>query len=175
MSVKRTAVQGIARAAGAVLRTADRYISGSYTGASEKELRDNPYASLATMRSRGAVLRSYAMRGWWIGGFEEAQAAFRDTRFGSDLRKNPFVVRALRAVADGEPVPTIDDPSILTLDPPDHTRLRKLAARGFIQRHIAALEPQIQRLVDDALNAIEEQFISIAEKFSDESYTEKVA
>ena len=155
MGVKQASLKAAISAATAVLRTADRYISGSNTGASAEELRLDPYSALATMRERGRVLRSYTNRGWWVLGFEEAQAAFKDRRLGSDLRKNPFVVRALRAVANGEPIPSLDSPAMLSLDPPDHTRLRKLSARGFIQRHIQSLEPKIHSLVNECLARID--------------------
>ena len=163
MGVRKAATQAIISSATAVLRTADRYISGSNTGASPEELQQDPYTVFAGMRTRGRVLRSYAMRGWYVLGFEEAQAAFREPRIGSDISRNPFVVRALRAIADGARVPTLDDPTLISMDPPDHTRLRKLAARGFIQRHIQALEPNIQHLVDECLAGIDSDCVDIVD------------
>jgi cytochrome P450 len=44
--------------------------------------------------------------------------------------------------------------SMLDRDPPDHTRLRKLVMKAFTYRAIAALEPMVERLVDDALDRI---------------------
>ena len=38
-------------------------------------------------------------------------------------------------------------------DPPDHTRLRKLAAYAFTPRMVAELEPRIQAVVDELLDA----------------------
>src|SRR5690348_12581892 len=46
--------------------------------------------------------------------------------------------------------------SMLDRDPPDHTRLRKLVSQAFTPRTIAALEPTITGLVDDALDAIDD-------------------
>lgn len=163
MGARQAATKAIIASATAVLRTADRYITGSSTGASPEELQQNPYAAFAKMRERGRVLRSYMNRGWYVLGFEEAQTAFREPRLSSDLSTNPFLVRTLRAIANGARVPTLDDPTLITMDPPDHTRLRKLAARGFIQRHIQALEPKIQHLVDECLGRIDGESVDIVE------------
>ncbi|MCL2585741.1 MAG: cytochrome P450 [Streptosporangiales bacterium] len=45
-------------------------------------------------------------------------------------------------------------PSMLDLDAPDHTRLRKLVAKAFTPRAIDALRPRITAVVDDLLDAI---------------------
>ncbi|HBQ51415.1 MAG TPA: cytochrome P450, partial [Acidimicrobium sp.] len=41
--------------------------------------------------------------------------------------------------------------SILNLDPPDHTRLRRLVSKSFTPSAIEKLRPRIQQLVDDSL------------------------
>jgi len=45
--------------------------------------------------------------------------------------------------------------SILNLDPPDHTRLRRLVSKSFTPSAIERLRPSVQGLVDDALDAVE--------------------
>lgn len=42
--------------------------------------------------------------------------------------------------------------SILNLDPPDHTRLRRLVSKAFTPTSIERLRPRIQQLVDDVLD-----------------------
>ena len=42
--------------------------------------------------------------------------------------------------------------SILNLDPPDHTRLRRLVSKAFTPTAIERLRPRIQHLVDDVLD-----------------------
>jgi cytochrome P450 len=44
-------------------------------------------------------------------------------------------------------------PSFLSLDPPDHTRLRRLVSKAFAPRVIAGLEPRIRELTDELLAA----------------------
>lgn len=42
-----------------------------------------------------------------------------------------------------------DDYSILLVDPPEHTRLHKVAARAFTRPRLIALEPTIEALAND--------------------------
>ena len=44
---------------------------------------------------------------------------------------------------------------MLNVDPPDHTRLRKLVAPAFMPSRIAALEPSIQQTADELLSRLE--------------------
>lgn len=48
----------------------------------------------------------------------------------------------------------VGDKSILSTDPPDHTRLRGLVSKAFTQRRIEKLRPLIQTLVDEALDRV---------------------
>jgi cytochrome P450 len=155
MSLKSRVFRLLGKIVVAVLKLADRYISGSASGLGEKQVRQDPYSAFRIVRERGAVLRSYSMRGWLVFDFEQAQAVFKDPRFGADMRKNKFLVRVLRAGADGKQVPPLDNPSLLTLDAPDHTRLRKLVSRGFLNKYIQSLEPQIQSIVERCLSGID--------------------
>ena len=45
--------------------------------------------------------------------------------------------------------------SMLDLDPPDHTRLRRLVSKAFTPRAVEALRPRITGLVDEMLDAAE--------------------
>ncbi len=54
---------------------------------------------------------------------------------------------------DGEAVPALGR-SMLTLNPPDHTRIRGLVSRAFTPRRVGGLEPSITRILDDLLEPI---------------------
>ncbi len=47
--------------------------------------------------------------------------------------------------------------SILNLDPPDHTRLRRIVTKAFTPSAIESLRPRIQQLVDDVLDVAAER------------------
>jgi cytochrome P450 len=44
--------------------------------------------------------------------------------------------------------------NMIGLDPPEHTRLRKLVAGAFTEKRIQALRPQVARIVDDLIDAM---------------------
>jgi cytochrome P450 len=79
-----------------------------------------------------------------VGRHEHCSAILRDPRASSERNNSllaPPEVRAQRA------------PSFLSLDPPDHTRLRRLVSKAFAPRVIARLEPRIGELADELLTA----------------------
>jgi cytochrome P450 len=78
-----------------------------------------------------------------VGRHEDCSRILRDPRASSERNRSLLVppqVRAQRA------------PSFLSLDPPDHTRLRRLVSKAFAPRVIAALAPRIRELSDDLLD-----------------------
>ncbi len=150
--MKKRALQLISRVTTLVFRCIDRVFTDSYSGISTAEQIINPYKSWGILRSRGKVLRSYRGRGWFVLGFDETQALLKDTRFSSDLRKNSFFTKMIKVAADGRPVTFIDNPTLVNLDQPDHTRLRKLAQQGFLHKYIQSLEPKIESIVEKCLD-----------------------
>ena len=44
--------------------------------------------------------------------------------------------------------------SMITQDPPEHTRLRKLVSKAFTPRMVTQLEPRIQAIADELLDAV---------------------
>lgn len=154
MSLKARLFNIVSKVVLTVLQRVDRYVNGSHNGLSAKQTRQDPYPGYKQARARGPILRSYANRGWIVLGFEAAQAVFKDSRFGCDMRRNKWVVKVLRAGANGKPVPPLDNPSMLTLDGATHTRLRKLASRGFLHKYIQSLQPGIEEIVSRCLSVV---------------------
>jgi cytochrome P450 len=70
----------------------------------------------------------------------------------SSDRKNSTIAR--RMLASGEWPKPAGPPGFLFLDPPDHTRLRKLVSKAFAPKVVSALHPDITALVDGLLDRI---------------------
>src|SRR6201995_1352480 len=60
--------------------------------------------------------------------------------------------------------------SFLSMDPPDHTRLRKLVSKAFTPRVIARLEPRIREVTDELLSATAERHPDELELVSELAY-----
>jgi cytochrome P450 len=58
--------------------------------------------------------------------------------------------------------------SILNLDPPDHTRLRRLTSQAFSTRRIEELRPRIQQITDELLDAMSDRTppVDLVEEFA---------
>ncbi|MGW2013673.1 cytochrome P450 family protein [Streptomyces sp. NPDC001927] len=107
----------------------------------------NPYPYYAKLRESGPVHHVRMPDGWefWlVVGHEEGRAALTDPR----LVKSPSVIGF--TPIDEEVI----GPNLLAVDPPDHTRLRKLVAREFTARRVEALRPRVQELADELVEAM---------------------
>ncbi len=116
--------------------------------------RDNPFPLFAEVRGRGAVHAVTLADGheaWLVVRHDEARAALNDPRLSKDMHAALALSSAV--VAEGLPGPALAR-HMLNVDPPDHTRLRRLVAVAFSVRRIEALRPRIQAIVDDLLDAI---------------------
>ncbi|MFC5719212.1 cytochrome P450 [Streptomyces gamaensis] len=113
------------------------------------EFTENPYPLYAALRERGPVhrVRSEGMEMWLITGAEEARAALADPRFGKDWRRLDLWHGE---PAGSSPIFT----NLLEMDPPQHTRLRKLVAREFTGRRVEGLRPRVEAMAHDLLDAM---------------------
>ena len=88
----------------------------------------------------------YGGEGWLAIGHAAVKAILGDPRFSRAAVLGADVPRPQPVIAQAR--------TILTMDPPDHTRLRRLAARAFTSRRMEELRPRIQRIVDDLLDGL---------------------
>jgi cytochrome P450 len=115
-----------------------------YTG----EGRTNPYPLYRRLREADPV--HHSSQGMWIlTRYDDCWATLRDPRFGKNyprLIEQRFGTnwRDRPALASGEH-------SMLNVSGAEHTRLRKLVAKGFTPRMIQRLDPSIERAVAELL------------------------
>jgi cytochrome P450 len=114
--------------------------------------RDDPFPLFAAVRELGAVHRVTLVDGhdaWLVVGYKEALAALNESRLSKDM--HAALASGSGVVAEGLPGPAFAR-HMLSVDPPDHTRLRRLVAGAFSPRRIEGLRPRVQTIVDDLLD-----------------------
>ncbi|MCA0145916.1 cytochrome P450 [Blastococcus sp. LR1] len=122
----------------------------------DRTLREQPYGLYEQIRARGPV--SGSSLGWVTPSHAIAQDILRSERFGVgwDRADAPKLVRwALDFSDDPGSAGVAEPPSMLVVDPPDHTRFRRLVSRAFTPRATAAFEPMIRRTADSLLDELE--------------------
>ena len=116
--------------------------------------RDDPFPVFAEVRRRGAVHPVTLADGhdaWLVVGYDQARSALNDTRFSKDM--HAALATGSAVVAEGLPGPAFAR-HMLVVDPPDHTRLRRLVSAAFSPRAVEAMRPRVQTIVDDLLDAL---------------------
>ncbi|SNR65442.1 cytochrome P450 [Blastococcus mobilis] len=122
----------------------------------DRAARDEPYALYEELRARGPV--SPGSIGLVTPSHAVASGILRSDRFGVgwDRSAAPRLIRwALRFGDEPDATGVAEPPSMLVVDPPDHTRFRRLVSRAFTPRATAAFEPAVQRTADALLDALE--------------------
>jgi cytochrome P450 len=115
---------------------------------------DAPFELFADVRARGAVHAVTLADGhdaWLIVGHDAARAALSDARLSKDL--HAALASSGDVVAEGLPGPAFAR-HMLVVDPPDHTRLRRLVSAAFGARRIENLRPHVQAMIDDLLDGL---------------------
>ncbi|SBS74501.1 Peroxidase [uncultured Mycobacterium sp.] len=87
-----------------------------------------------------------------LSSFADCDEVLRHPDSCSDRLKS---TAAQQAVAAGEQPRPFGTPGFLFLDPPDHTRLRRLVSKAFSPKVVKALEPDITGFVDDLLDKVD--------------------
>ena len=132
-----------------ITKRLDYYLNKSVYSLAQTNSSTDPYLAANAIRERAPVIRSYMNNGWIITGYNEVTDILRDPRITNDFRNSKFMMRIVRYAADGNKILSIDYPTMLSQDPPNHTRLRKLVAKGFVHKYIQSLAPTISQLVDE--------------------------
>ncbi|MGI5506784.1 cytochrome P450 [Lentzea sp. CA-135723] len=108
---------------------------------------DPTYLRLQQDEPLARVQLPHGEEGWLLTRYEDVRLALSDPRFSL----------AQAAVRDTPRMGPVRMGAILTdLDPPDHTRLRRLLAHAFTARRVEQLRANAERLAHDLLDAVEQ-------------------
>ncbi|GAA3437473.1 cytochrome P450 [Kutzneria kofuensis] len=114
----------------------------------------DPPDGAAELRERGPVARVRLFDGstpWLVTGHAEARALLSDPRVSSDRGRPNF---PMPIPLPPQTRPTNMTATLISNDPPVHTRLRRMVIPSFTVRKIAALKPKIERIVTERLDAM---------------------
>ena len=117
--------------------------------------RADPYPLYDRVRERGPLL--VGALGHLTASHAVASQVLRreDFRAGTDSELLPVLARRLLTwSADPRALGPIDPPSLLVVEPPDHTRYRRLVSKVFTARAINALHGRVQEIADELLDRL---------------------
>jgi len=111
------------------------------------EVHEDPYPLYARLRAEAPVHRNETLDFFALSRHADVLAAFRDTRSFSNAWGVSLDPAAWSPMARLYM-------SFLGMDPPEHTRMRGLVARGFTPRRVAALEARIREIATEHLDPL---------------------
>ncbi|MFE3633716.1 cytochrome P450 [Streptomyces sp. NPDC059168] len=111
----------------------------------------DPYPVYAELRARGRVIRYEPTDQWLVPHHADVSALLRDRRLGRAYQHR-FTHEEFGRTApppEHEPFHVLNDHGMLDLEPPDHTRIRRLVSRAFTPRTVERLRPYVHGLANE--------------------------
>ncbi|MGW1956182.1 cytochrome P450 [Streptomyces sp. NPDC001920] len=119
----------------------------------------DPYPAYAELRARGRVHRFEPTNQWLVPHHADVSALLRDRRLGRTYQHR-FTHEEFGRTApppEHEPFHVLNDHGMLDLEPPDHTRIRRLVSKAFTPRTVERLKPYVRGLAGDLVSALVEK------------------
>jgi cytochrome P450 len=109
------------------------------------------YRKLHTGQPVTRVTMQRGMRAWLVTRYEDARAALSEPSLSKDAGK---AAKLYESMQDGSGQEYVEQLSLNMLhsDPPDHTRVRKLATKAFTSTTVERMRPRIQQISDCLLD-----------------------
>ncbi|GAB1820133.1 cytochrome P450 [Herbidospora sp. RD11066] len=118
----------------------------------------DPHPDLAGLLGREGLVKVPLPYGgpeaWLVTRYDEVRDVLRDTETFSNAEGMHIRLPELPEVTPEE-LAQMRSGAMLMMDPPEHTRLRRMLTPEFTMRRIRRLEPRITEIVDDHLDAME--------------------
>jgi cytochrome P450 len=112
------------------------------------DFHENPYPIYRWLRDHAPVYRNDALNFYALSRYDDVLAAILDHDAYSSAKGTVLEIK---------PEMIEQFPIILFMDPPRHTRLRKLVSHAFTPRRMAALEPTVRALATDYIDRMLDQ------------------
>lgn len=107
------------------------------------EAQENPFPYYTYLRREHPVMWLEPLRAWAISRYQDVDFAIRNPQLFSSAK---WITQSL---GDLKPVPEV--PWMIELDPPNHSRLRKLVSKAFTPRTVSLLEPRVRAIAEELL------------------------
>ena len=111
----------------------------------DKTLKDDPHPLWKRMRDEAPVYFDEGHDFWALSRFADVERAHRDPKVFSSAHGTVLEIMQPQPSRDG---------LMIFLDPPEHTRLRRLVSRAFTPRRVAELEDQIRSVCAGLLDGL---------------------
>jgi pimeloyl-[acyl-carrier protein] synthase len=111
-----------------------------------------PYETLRVLRETDPVHWASDLGAWVLTRYDDIARALRDPRW---RRTPPEGVELPTWGPEMPAIGSVMEHLFLTMDPPDHTRLRGLVNRAFTPAAVAAMETRIRAIVDELMVALD--------------------
>ncbi|MFF7472592.1 cytochrome P450 [Streptomyces sp. NPDC008092] len=116
----------------------------------------DPYPSYTELRAGGRVQYFEPTNQWLVPHHADVSALLRDRRLGRTYQHR-FTHEDFGRGApapEHEPFHTLNDHGMLDLEPPDHTRIRRLVSKAFTPRTVEQLKPYVARLAGELVDGL---------------------
>ncbi|PZT72685.1 MULTISPECIES: cytochrome P450 [unclassified Streptomyces] len=119
----------------------------------------DPYPAYAELRATGRAHYFEPTDQWLVPHYADVSALLRDRRLGRTYlhRFTHEEFGRTPPPPEHEPFETLNGQGLLDLEPPDHTRIRRLVSKAFTPRTVEQLVPTVQRLAAGLVDAFVEQ------------------
>ncbi|MFF3412014.1 cytochrome P450 [Streptomyces sp. NPDC002742] len=118
----------------------------------------DPYPAYEELRARGRVHYYEPTNQWLVPHHADVSALLRDRRLGRTYQHR-FTHEDFGRTApppEHEPFHVLNDHGMLDLEPPDHTRIRRLVSKAFTPRTVERLKPYVEGLAGELVGRLVE-------------------
>ncbi|WP_329300866.1 cytochrome P450 [Streptomyces sp. NBC_00659] len=118
----------------------------------------DPYPAYEELRARGRVHYYEPTNQWLVPHHADVSALLRDRRLGRTYQHR-FTHEDFGRTApppEQEPFHVLNDHGMLDLEPPDHTRIRRLVSKAFTPRTVERLKPYVEGLAGELVDRLVE-------------------